>query len=137
MNPFDFLQTCTSLAAAAPRREADERTILSRLYYAFFLALRDGLASKDQGFKARVKHEAADHALVRRYLKGIRYSPSGEENASGGRRVAWYERYDDLCMWREKADYRMDVSHEEISKKVSEFMDDLPKLQPLVENFVR
>ncbi len=137
MNPLDFLQTCKNLEKANALREADERTILSRIYYAFFLTLRDGLASKDKGFGINLKQSASDHSLVRDYLKGMRYTPDGKRNPYAGPRVNWYERYNSLFEWRENADYRMDIVHKEISEKVTEFMEDPSRLQPLVENFVR
>ena len=136
MNPLDFLQTCDRLAQSSPRQEADDRTVLSRVYYAFFLTLRDGLAAKDVGFRANVKNSGAEHALVRDYLKGVRFSPSQVRNVAGGSRVSWYERYVEVFRYREDADYRMELAPEEIRTKVDQVLADLPRLRPFIESLV-
>lgn len=136
MDPLEFLQTCERLAQLSPLEEADGRSIMSRVYYAFFLTLRDGLAEKDAGFKANVRNSGQDHTLVRDYLKGVRFTPSSRRNPSGGYRVAWYERYDAMFKAREVADYRMEVAPEQIRLQVSDVLDDMPRLRALIENLV-
>ena len=84
MNPLSFLETCDRLAAMSPRHEADDRTILSRLYYAFFLSLLDGIGRNDQGFKAKVSNSGADHTLVRNFLKAQESIPAGKATPRGG-----------------------------------------------------
>jgi len=115
--------------------EADNRTILSRLYYAFFLSLRDGLASRDPGFAANVKNAGSDHTLVRNYLRGTRYTTSGQRHDGAGTQVDWYERYRTLFHWREMADYDMNTDAAQLSGKANELMADVPSLRPLVEGF--
>lgn len=132
---MDFVLTCQRIAAQPTRMEADNRTILSRLYYAFFLLLRDGLASRDPGFAAAVKNAASDHALVRAYLRGARYTTSGQRRDGVGTQVAWFERYSALFRWRETADYDMNSDSDQISERANEFMADVPLLRPLIESF--
>lgn len=135
MDPLQFLDTCSRLYGLGTRPEADDRTILSRLYYAFFLTLLEGIATRDSGFAASVTRTGADHRLVRDYLKGDRFTVGRVRRAGVGSRVGWYERYDALFIWREKADYDMSVSAMELATRADDLMADTKGLRPLVESF--
>lgn len=135
MNPLEFLQTCELLVSNSARAEPDNRTILSRLYYAFFLTLLEGIANKDAGFRTNIQGTRDDHRLVRDYLKGARYTSSRQMNW-GGRRVGWYERYDAVFVWRLNADYKMDYDGTEIARMAEELMGEAERLKAHVESFV-
>lgn len=135
MHPLEFIQTCDRLFAVNPREEADNRTILSRLYYAFFLTLRDGI--KDQGFRGSLRNGGPDHTLVRDYLKGDRFRVSGERISGRAGRVGWYERYYALFKAREIADYQLDIAAAEIAETVEELLYDAKDLRPYIEAYVR
>ena len=137
MDPLDFLQTCTRLSETSSRHESDGRTILSRAYYAFFLLLRDGIALRDDGFRASMRNDASDHSRVREYLRGTRFTPEGRRNIQPHLRVSWYERYEFLFSWREVADYRMEFSTEDILNAVRECQVYISRLEPLARDFVR
>ena len=136
MHPLEFLKTCELLVSSPTRAESDNRTILSRLYYAFFLTLLKGLANRDPGFSAKTTKLRDDHRLVRDYLKGARYTLSGQTNWTGNR-VAWYERYDALYVWRLNADYDMDYDGTEVARAVEELMGEAEMLKAKVESFVQ
>lgn len=136
MDPFDFLGTCERLMAAPLRSEADDRTVVSRIYYAFFLTLRDGLSAKDRGFNQALRGSGADHGLVRRYLRGERFT-NGQSRGRIAQPVAWYESYLTLYEWRGTADY--DIASGKVSwhPAAARLLHDAKALRPLIESYVR
>lgn len=65
----------------------------------------------------------------------MRFNTSGQEDIRNTLRVPWYESYDDLFVWRERADYEMDLNSDEILSKAIELFDEIVSLMPLVENY--
>ena len=137
MDPFDFLDTAERLASNLPRTEADNRTIVGRLYYALFQALFIAISARNPGVRAATVNGTSSHTLVREYLKGQQYRADGRRGNYFGNRVNWYERLEKLRKGRENADYDLELPEAEIAVLVDDLIDEAALLKPHVEEYVR